>query len=269
MKIVIFTNDSIFSFLILRDLLEKWDPNTYRILFLPAKNRNSNYVKTAIALLKEGGFRFFGFKIVLSLLSTALSFWYRSGIGDKPYSVQNLAHKNKINYFFSDDCNSQFVLDDVAEFRPDVLLSVNVYQKIGEEVLAVPQVAALNVHFGLLPKYRGRSPYIWALSKNEKAIGITVHHLVNGFDEGDIMVQQKVKISSCMSAFSLYCNGCRVARSLIMLALQKLETNDFGVAQKGQSTYFSFPSKDTIRNLKKNGFCLIKVTDVLHLLRSI
>ena len=55
---------------------------------------------------------------------------------------------------------------------------------------------AYNIHPSLLPKYKGRDPINDVIKKKEKISGVTVHKLTNKFDEGEILYQEKILISS-------------------------------------------------------------------------
>ena len=54
----------------------------------------------------------------------------------------------------------------------------------------------INIHPSLLPKYKGRDPINDVIKKKEKISGVTVHKLTNKFDEGEILYQEKILISS-------------------------------------------------------------------------
>jgi methionyl-tRNA formyltransferase len=51
-----------------------------------------------------------------------------------------------------------------------------------------------NIHGSLLPKYRGRTPHIWAIINNEKYTGITIHDMALECDAGDILFQKRIPI---------------------------------------------------------------------------
>jgi methionyl-tRNA formyltransferase len=52
----------------------------------------------------------------------------------------------------------------------------------------------LNVHYSLLPKYRGASPVEMALWQGETVTGVTIQHMVFELDAGDILAQEEVSI---------------------------------------------------------------------------
>lgn len=75
----------------------------------------------------------------------------------------------------------------------EILLSVN-YLFIIEKDLFSMAALACNIHGSLLPKYRGRTPHVWAIINNEEKAGITAHLIDEGCDTGDILHQVVVPI---------------------------------------------------------------------------
>jgi len=92
------------------------------------------------------------------------------------------------------DINHPGLVAEIAETRPDFLLSFQAAQLMKAALLAVPAVAALNVHFGPLPRYRGVAPIAWALINGEAETGVTLHHMKVGVDNGPIINSQRVPI---------------------------------------------------------------------------
>src|SRR5690606_11116288 len=75
----------------------------------------------------------------------------------------------------------------------DVLFSINYLFLIERDVLSQdPRV--VNLHGSLLPKYRGRTPHVWAIINNESHTGVTAHLVDEGCDTGPIILQREVPI---------------------------------------------------------------------------
>lgn len=82
------------------------------------------------------------------------------------------------------------------QFNIDVLVSVNYLFLIEQDLISLPKKLAFNVHGSLLPKYRGRTPHVWAIINNEKETGITAHIIDEGCDTGSILLQKKIRIDN-------------------------------------------------------------------------
>ena len=92
----------------------------------------------------------------------------------------------------------------LAALRADVFLSVWYRRLLGEAVLALPSMAALNLHGSLLPAYRGRAPLNWVLVNGETRTGVTLHHMTLEADAGDIVAQEVLDIRADDTALTLY-----------------------------------------------------------------
>jgi len=84
--------------------------------------------------------------------------------------------------------------DFIENKHIDVLMSVNYLFIIERDLIELPKKIAFNVHGSLLPKYRGRTPHVWAIINNEKVTGISAHVIDEDCDTGDILEQVKVVI---------------------------------------------------------------------------
>lgn len=62
---------------------------------------------------------------------------------------------------------------------------------------------AINVHFSLLPKYRGAAPVNWAIVNGESKTGITTMKMDAGLDTGDILLQSETEIDREENAIDL------------------------------------------------------------------
>lgn len=62
---------------------------------------------------------------------------------------------------------------------------------------------AINVHFSLLPKYRGAAPVNWAIARGEEKTGVTTMKMDAGLDTGDILLQRETEIGKDETAIEL------------------------------------------------------------------
>ncbi|PJF32865.1 MAG: hypothetical protein CUN57_03670, partial [Phototrophicales bacterium] len=61
-----------------------------------------------------------------------------------------------------------------------------------------------NIHFSLLPAYRGAYTSIWPILNGEEFSGVTLHEIDHGIDTGRIIYQRRFPIPSTFSARDLY-----------------------------------------------------------------
>ncbi len=155
-------------------------------------------------------------------------------------SLGDLARDMGIPVYFPEDVNTEKWTDLLRNLSPDVLLSCYFRQMIREEILAIPRIAAVNLHGSLLPRYRGRCPVNWQLVYGETQGGVTLHHMVRKADAGDIVAQQAVAIDERDTAFTLFRKLERAAEVLLREYLPRLLA---GTAPRipqdhSQATYF-------------------------------
>lgn len=174
-----------------------------------------------------------------------------------------LASRDRIPTLHATDCNDPALVGLIAAVEPDFLISVNVYQRVDEPLLAAPRIAALNTHFGMLPNYRGMSPVVWALAHGEQEIGITVHRMVIRFDEGQVIAQESLPLEPHESVMSVTFRGAdRASQMLSGSVVRLMKDPSAGIAQEGSGSYFSLPTKQTIRQLSARGHKLWRWKDL-------
>lgn len=61
----------------------------------------------------------------------------------------------------------------------------------------------INVHYSLLPKYRGATPLETALLKGESETGVTIQKMVRELDAGDVIAQESTPIAQTETAREL------------------------------------------------------------------
>ena len=79
----------------------------------------------------------------------------------------------------------------------------------------IPSVGSFNLHGSMLPAYRGRCPVNWVLVNGERRTGVTLHHIVEAPDAGDIVGQKEVLIEFEDTAYTLYQKLCVKANELL------------------------------------------------------
>lgn len=78
---------------------------------------------------------------------------------------------------------------------PDLIVSWYYTRKLPPRWLEAP-LGAIGVHPSLLPRHRGPDPFFWAIDCGDEKTGVTVHRLVEAYDEGDILLQEEVPVGS-------------------------------------------------------------------------
>jgi methionyl-tRNA formyltransferase len=132
-------------------------------------------------------------------------------------SVRELAEENRIPYLTT-DINAPENVDLLREIKPDFLFSFYYRNMITPEVLAIPQMGALNLHGSYLPRYRGRVPVNWAVINGEQETGASLHYMVEKPDAGDLVDQEKVEIAFTDTAHDVFGKVTTAAETVIARA---------------------------------------------------
>jgi len=119
-------------------------------------------------------------------------------------SVRDWAASSGIPVFRPQKINAARWVRKIRGLEPDVIFSFHYRFMLCGDILKIPPQGAYNLHTSLLPAYRGRSPVNWVLVHGEKTTGVTLHHMVDKPDAGDIVGQKEVEIAQEDTALSLY-----------------------------------------------------------------
>jgi len=90
------------------------------------------------------------------------------------------------------------------------------------EYLSAPKHGCINVHFSLLPKYRGAAPVHWAIVNGETETGVTTMKIVQELDAGPILLQQSTYIQEDETAPELMSRLAEIGADLISETLRNL-----------------------------------------------
>ncbi len=122
----------------------------------------------------------------------------------------------------------------------DVLVSVNYLFVIEQDLIELPKKIAFNIHGSLLPKYRGRTPHIWAIINNEKTTGITAHIIDAGCDTGAIIEQIQVPIESKDTGATMLDKFEALYPTLVNQVLSKIKHDQISLTPQKEhlATYF-------------------------------
>jgi len=109
----------------------------------------------------------------------------KRGKDKDPSSVSAEASKLNLSVYKPERLDKSFQ-NEIKNLEFDFLV-VSAYGKILPEwLLDKARVAPINIHFSLLPKYRGASPIHSAILDNESKTGISIMEMTNGLDEGPV-----------------------------------------------------------------------------------
>lgn len=102
-----------------------------------------------------------------------------------------------------------------------------------------------NIHFSLLPKYKGMYTSSWPIFKGDNSSGVTLHVIDHGIDTGNIIDQIEFSINPSDNARDLYFKYIEFGFILFRNNYRKLLSGNY-LSQIQKSSFASYFSKDSI-----------------------
>jgi len=106
---------------------------------------------------------------------------------------------------------------------PDVNVVVAYGQIIPGAIHYFPRYHSLNVHFSLLPLYRGAAPVQWAVLNGDAESGVTIIELNDRMDEGDILAREAAAVGPRETAADLEARLAVLGASLLASTLDRID----------------------------------------------
>ena len=113
-------------------------------------------------------------------------------LNDSPVSL--MANSYDLDVFKPHKLNNKDFKEKIKILEVDFLIVVAYGKILPKWLLELPSVSSINIHFSLLPKYRGASPIQSALLNGDKETGITFIEMSEKLDSGNIISTEKTKI---------------------------------------------------------------------------
>jgi len=110
-----------------------------------------------------------------------------------------------------------------ASHQADVAVVVAYGKILPAEFLSAPGHGCVNVHFSLLPKFRGAAPVNWAIVNGEEETGVTTMKIVQELDAGPILLQKATKIETDETAPELLSRLAGAGSELVSETLRSLD----------------------------------------------
>ena len=146
--------------------------------------------------------------------------------------VSSIATLNQIKIYKPNDLNDANFIKDIRLLNIDVLL-VAAYGKILPDwLLEISNIVPINIHYSLLPLYRGASPIQTSLMNGDTNTGVTFMKMVKGLDEGDIIKKYELKIKQNHNKISLENDLCLLSIRYLNEVLDLIKINKFSYVKQ-------------------------------------
>ena len=110
-----------------------------------------------------------------------------------PTPVKRYAIEKNISLLTPSVFDNDFV-EKLKEMNADIFIVVAYGRIIPLSILKIANIVPLNIHYSLLPEFRGPSPITYVLWQNKKKTGISIIEMNDRMDAGDILYQRSMSI---------------------------------------------------------------------------
>lgn len=115
-------------------------------------------------------------------------------------------------------------LEKLRRIDPDINVVVAYGQIIPGSIIYLPKYHSINLHFSLLPKYRGASPVHWSILNGENITGVTIFELDEKMDSGDILAKQELEILPGEYAHELEVRLAEIGAVLLCKTIDQIDS---------------------------------------------
>src|SRR5947209_4277313 len=139
-------------------------------------------------------------------------------------AIKEFALKHNLTIHQPAKIKTQEAKDLFASHDADAAVVVAYGKILPSEFLNAYKRGCINVHFSLLPKYRGAAPVNWAIVNGEAETGVTTMRIVEELDAGPILLQQATEIGEHETAPELMSRLAGMGAQLLSETLRNFKT---------------------------------------------
>ena len=138
-------------------------------------------------------------------------------------AIKELASQHNLTIHQPTKIKTPEAKDLFASHNADAAVVVAYGKILPTEFLSAYQHGCINVHFSLLPKYRGAAPVNWAIVNGETETGVTTMRIVEELDAGPILLQSGATIGKHETAPEVLLRLAEMGAALISKTLRNLD----------------------------------------------
>lgn len=248
--IVLFVNDSYFSYLSAHKIIESNYNNIQAIIFSRATKSSK---KRIFKILKKTSFSYFTYRSFVQLLSVV---FYRNK------SIRHLADRFKIKKIY---VNNESELNNSIN-KAKIGLAFNFDLIIRRNIIDKFENGIFNIHASKLPMDKGISPVLWAFARGDEEIWSTIYQINEGIDSGPIAKQFQIPVLPSDTSFSLYKRVSLESGEVLNSLLGKISNGEIMLKKQSLdvvSNYFSWPDKHFQKMMNESNRRFIKLKDFI------
>jgi methionyl-tRNA formyltransferase len=121
---------------------------------------------------------------------------------------------------------------------------IGCFHILPKDIWNYPKNGTINLHYSLLPSYKGPHPLEWQIHFKEKYFGLSIHQLTDKIDEGPLLYQQEFKMLPDPTVPKLIQFLIPIGNEAMNNVINNIKNNSVNYVQSNYpSSYYSFYSE--------------------------
>ena len=152
-----------------------------------------------------------------------------------PSPVRQFAQSRGLPVMAPEKIRTPEFLQTLKNWNPEIIVVVAYGRILPKTILELAPHGCVNVHYSLLPKYRGAAPAAWTIINGETEGGVTTMKLVEKMDAGGLYLQEKIPLTPDETTGSLQAKLTPIGARLLLETLRKLKEGSLTPTQQDES----------------------------------
>ena len=118
-----------------------------------------------------------------------------TGRGQKIESNELAVWAQSQNFHVYKSAHEEDITSALVQSSSEIVITIAFGQLVKENALKIPKHGWINIHFSMLPRWRGAAPIQHSILNGEKSVGISIFKLDQGMDTGPVYLAQEFPIT--------------------------------------------------------------------------
>lgn len=150
-----------------------------------------------------------------------------------PSSISNTANQLNLPIITPQKVKTNTELwDDLKKYNADIFIVVSYGKILPLDLINIPPLKTVNVHFSLLPAYRGPAPVQFALLEGKTKTGTTIFVLDELVDHGPVIAMAEIQIDPDDTNITLQSKLAQLSAELLIETLPKYESGEITLQEQ-------------------------------------
>ena len=177
-----------------------------------------------------------------------------TGRGQKIGSNELAVWAQSQNFDIYKSSSEEEMISALAKSLPEIVITIAFGQLVKEKALRIPKFGWINIHFSILPKWRGAAPVQHSILNGEQSTGISIFKLDQGMDTGPIYLSKEFSLKEDETTTEVLNRLSIEGSEMTLDVLKMIEDHKQPIHQSNMAVSFApkFQKKDGEINWKKS-----------------